>query len=87
MFPALIPRNSRVQHDKITEEIFTKRVAAGLIVRGLNSGVGKGFPLLYTGSGRPQGPLSLVQNGQRFSLVEVKWPGRGFDHPPHNAPR
>jgi hypothetical protein len=36
---------------------------------------------------RPWCPPSLLYNGYRVSFLGVKRPGRGFDHPPHIAPR
>ena len=34
---------------------------------------------------RPWGPPSLLYDGYRVSFPEVKWPGRGVDHPPSSS--
>jgi len=34
-----------------------------------------------TSADRPYGPPSLLYKRNRVSLPEVKWPGRGVDHP------
>jgi hypothetical protein len=36
---------------------------------------------------RPWGPPSLLHKGYRLSCPEVKWPGRGVEHPLHQAPK
>ena len=51
----------------------------GLMVRRSNPGGGEIFRIRPD---LPCGPTSLLYNGQTVSFPEVKWPGRGVDHPP-----
>jgi len=46
-----------------------------------------GDEIFLTRSDLPWGPPSLLHNGYRISFSGVRRSGRGFDHPPHLAPR
>jgi hypothetical protein len=55
------------------------RLATGWTVRQWNPGGGEIF---RTRPEWPWGSPSLLYNGYRVTFPGVRWPGRGFDHPP-----
>ena len=55
------------------------------MVQGSNPSGGGGSEIFCTRPDRPWGPPSLLYNGYRVSLLGVKRPGRGIDHPPPSS--
>jgi len=41
-----------------------------------------GSKIFHTHPDQPWGSPRLLYNGYWVSFLEVKWPGRGIDHPP-----
>ena len=78
-----------MQHQSVVgrDSSVGKWLATSWMVRGSNPRTGGwGDEIFRSRPNQHRGPPSLLYNGNRVSLLGVKRPGRGADHPPHPLP-